>query len=63
MNKEKDDNRSEAFTTWFFYRSNGECVCQICGKLYREHELDKEILDWDGTPFLNILCNGERVKL
>jgi hypothetical protein len=45
------------------YRAGGDCICEICKKRYSEHSLDKEILDFKGDPFLNILCNGDRVKL
>lgn len=45
------------------YRSNGDCICSVCKKKYSEHPLDKDILDFQGDPYLNILCNGDRVKL
>ena len=43
-------------------RASGECVCLICGKQYRQHP-PSEDRDWNGDPFLNLLCNGDLVKL
>lgn len=48
-------------TDW--YRASGECICEICGKTYYEHPLDETELDQNDEPFMNILCNGDRVKL
>ena len=45
------------------YRASGDCICKQCGKKFYDHPLDKENTDWDGNPFLNILCNGDLVKL
>jgi len=46
-----------------FIRAGGDCVCDECGKLYYDHPMDYENLDFNGGPFLHILCSGERVKL
>lgn len=45
------------------YRANGECVCIKCGKLFNQHPLDDQFLTNEGDKFLNVLCNGDRVKL
>lgn len=63
MNRKEDTNGFEDAVFFRFYRSNGECICEICRKFYKDHELDEKILDWEGNPFLHVLCNGERVKL
>lgn len=46
-----------------FERASHLCICEICGKLYIEHELYKEILSYDDKPFLRVLCDGRLVKL
>ena len=46
-----------------FYRASGDCICEVCGKKYYDHPMDSEITDQDGNKYLNILCNGDRVKL
>ena len=48
-----------------FVRASGDCLCSDCGKKYYDHPSDKapESLDWEGHPFLRILCDGTRVKL
>jgi len=40
-----------------FPRASGECVCEDCGEIYYKHPVDGRY------PFLNVLCNGDRVKL
>lgn len=45
-----------------FRRAGGDCVCNRCGKTYREHPHDGAIL-YDGHPFLRKLCDGSLVKL
>ena len=40
-----------------FIRTEGGCLCPICGKEHRQHPVDDEM------PFLHILCDGTRVKL
>jgi hypothetical protein len=45
-----------------FHRAGGECVCADCGRPYRKHPYTED-RDWQGTPFLNRLCDGRVVKL
>ena len=45
------------------YRAAGGCICNICGKEYRKHPLDHYEESYDGYFYLNVLCNGDRVKL
>lgn len=40
------------------YRASGDCICEKCGKLYYDHDYFAEPYE-----FLNILCNGDLVKL
>jgi hypothetical protein len=44
------------------YHAAGDCVCE-CGFAYRLHPMDLDELDWAERPYLNVLCNGDRVKL
>ena len=46
------------------YRACGECICEICGKLFYDHKpyLPSGKTN-DGYPWLNELCNGDLVKL
>ncbi len=45
-------------------RASCECVCNHCGRKYREHPYDPyELSGIDGHPFLRVLCDGRRVKL
>lgn len=44
-------------------RAGGECTCPTCGNLYRQHPYDMKVLDWEGHPFIKVLCDGTRVKL
>ena len=37
--------------------------CPECGLLYRDHPYCRGALDWDGEPFLHVLCNGIHAKL
>ena len=53
----------ESDTEVEFVRASGNCTCPNCGKIYYKHPMDLENLDFNGGPFLRILCNGERVKL
>lgn len=46
-----------------FKRVSGDCICEICGKIYYDHEYGMEEIGYDGRPFLIVLCNGDRVKL
>ncbi len=46
-----------------FERASGEYVCEICGQEYFAHPMDWRVIGHGDVPFLNILCNGRRVKL
>jgi len=46
-----------------FVRASGDVVCNACGKKYYDHPMDRTVLSWNGEPFLNVLCDGSRVKL
>jgi len=48
-----------------FIRASGDCICEICGKKYYDHPLEKnkEYLDYEDRPFLRRLCDGTLVKL
>jgi hypothetical protein len=43
-------------------RESGECLCE-CGKTFFEHPFDWRVIGYGNVPFLNILCDGRRVKL
>jgi len=45
-----------------FYRASGDCICSVCNLPYRKHPFHS-ILNWQGDPYLNLLCNGDVVKL
>lgn len=42
-------------------RASGDCMC-TCGKKYYDHPADYSQL-FNGSPFLNVLCDGSYVKL
>jgi hypothetical protein len=44
-------------------RASGEVECEWCGDLYRHHPYDMKELDSNGLPFLNVRCDGKRLKL
>lgn len=44
-------------------RASGDAICDICGWEYRLHPEDTENRSYDNQPFLNVLCDGARVKL
>lgn len=45
-------------------RADGRCACRTCGKLYRQHPMDRnELSGIDGESYLHLLCDGTRVKL
>ncbi len=44
------------------YRVNGDVTCAICGKLYRKHPFSDD-RDWNGDPWLNLGCDGRKLKL
>lgn len=50
----------EATREW--YRADGGAICS-CGMSYREHPYDLNDLAYDGSPYMHVLCNGDRVKL
>lgn len=39
------------------------CLCKTCGKSYAEHPMDWRVIGFGNVPFLNVLCDGQRVKL
>lgn len=47
----------------FFDRCSGECLCDQCGYSYREHPLDWTQIGYGNVPYLNVICDGRRVKL
>lgn len=51
----------EDTTAW--RRADQSAICSICKLPYGAHKTDRDILDYDGNPFLNILCDGTKVKL
>jgi hypothetical protein len=38
-------------------RASGDCPCEVCGKPFRDHPVDGR------ATYLNVLCDGRRVKL
>lgn len=46
-----------------FFRASHLCICLICNKEYIKHPMDPNFTDWDGHPYLNVLCDGTKVKL
>lgn len=44
-------------------RASGDCICEICQNPYYAHPYDWRLIGYGDIPFLNILCNGQRVKL
>lgn len=44
-------------------RACGDVVCTICHNKYRMHPLDWRVIGYGNRPFLNVLCDGHRVKL
>ena len=45
------------------FRASHLCECSICGKEYWDHPLVGNTRDFQGTPFLNFICDGSIVKL
>ena len=43
-------------------RASGQCLC-MCGRQYAEHPTDWRVVGYNNRPFLNVLCDGRRVKL
>ena len=44
-------------------RCSGEMVCERCGEKYYHHPLDWRLIEHGKKPYLNVLCDGRRVKL
>lgn len=44
-------------------RCSGDMLCSICGKEYRLHPMDWRVIGYGDVPFLNVICDGTRVKL
>ena len=44
-------------------RTSGDMICEHCGLEYGAHPLDWRVIGYGNTPFLNVLCDGRRVKL
>lgn len=43
-------------------RAGGDCVCEHCGKVYFDHEMDERHVGLDGAPWLHRICDGRLVK-
>lgn len=39
------------------------CLCSVCQNPNIEHPMDWRIIGYGNVPFLNVLCDGRRVKL
>ncbi len=52
-----------AFLQHQIRRAGGDVPCETCQKPYRSHKLDRSILNQQGEPYINRLCNGDLVKL
>jgi hypothetical protein len=46
-----------------YYARSGNMLCNACKKDYLHHSLDPAHLDYEGRPFLHVICNGLRIKL
>ncbi len=44
-------------------RAGGDCLCETCGKEFGAHPMDWRVIGYGDVPFLNVLCDGRRVKL
>lgn len=44
-------------------RACWDCGCHVCGLSYGMHPLDWRVIGYGNRPFLNVLCDGHRVKL
>lgn len=44
-------------------RADQSMICEICGKRYGAHPMDWRVIGYGDVPYLNILCDGHRVKL
>lgn len=45
------------------FRCSGEMICEKCGQDYYTHPIDWRVIEYGNVPFLNVLCDGQRVKL
>lgn len=45
------------------YRAAKDCICDYCRQIYIKHPLDHYEESYDGSYYLHVLCNGDRVKL
>jgi len=46
-----------------FDRADGLVFCNTCGQEYAQHPMDWRVIGYGNVPFLNVLCDGRRVKL
>lgn len=44
-------------------RAAGAAECERCGHKYADHPMDWRCIGYDGRAYLNVLCDGRRVKL
>lgn len=44
-------------------RADGMTTCDQCGCTYFDHPPDWRVIGYGNVPFLNVLCDGRRVKL
>lgn len=44
-------------------RASGACVRDLCGHDFYSHPADWRVIGYGNVPFLNVLCDGTRVKL
>ena len=43
-------------------RAAGNAVCELCGRDFNRHPMDKTHVGFDGHPWLHRLCDGRLVK-
>jgi hypothetical protein len=44
-------------------RTSGDRICDRCGQDFFHHPYDWRVIGYGNVPFLNITCDGFRVKL
>lgn len=44
-------------------RVDGSMICDRCDQEYAVHPMDWRVIGYGDVPFLNVLCDGRRVKL
>ena len=44
-------------------RAGGDVICDLCKQPYLLHPMDWRVIGYGDVPFLNVLCDGRRVKL